>query len=234
MADDFVPDDELLMSAWAANLLARIAADPGAVGVPVAMLDEAVAMQAAFADALHLARTPGTRTRPAIERKNDLKRSLERVMRRIARLINAQPGLGNDERITLGLTPRTTAAVASIGPQDRPPTVHIRSEPRRVIVTLCPIGGHARTGRPRGTRGALVMFSADPTPPADISQWRLAALTTRRTVSFAPPLDIPAGTVIHVTACWLSPTLQQGPMSSPQRTRVLDGLSAPASRKLAA
>lgn len=74
----------------------------------------------------------------------------------------------------------------------------------------------------------MIFFAvgADPwTAPAD--GWQFIEITTKTNLRITLPREIAAGSVVFFNACWLSPTLERGPMGdSPRSIRVMDGLGS--------
>ena len=83
-------------------------------------------MLATFWTALATATNPTTRTRSSVAAKGAAKTPLKAHARGLARIINAYPSITNQQRINLGLNPRS-GQITPINPPENPPVLKVVS-----------------------------------------------------------------------------------------------------------
>src|SRR5690349_20052601 len=104
---DFLPSKNAELLAWSANYSALLTSEAASIGILPAQATAYAALHTAWAALLSTATEPSTRTRGAISAANDKRTELKAMARELARVINAFPAITNQQRIDLGLNPRT-------------------------------------------------------------------------------------------------------------------------------
>lgn len=212
MSRDFWPDNETDMLAVSKNFLEKVSLDPPVYGLTAAQVASAQAACDAFAVSLAQARDTN-RGSVDVARKNTDKRRLERLIRPLAAIVSAQPTIDLEQRIELGLS-TTPAHSPRVGPPTDAPSVQLEPLEHCAVVKLFGETSAPRRGRPRGVKGAMIFYALADSPWRVPTQWTFIEITTKTSVRIELPPDVSGGAVVFFSACWLSPTLQRGPMSA--------------------
>lgn len=213
MPHDFLPDSDLALRAWALHFSDRISADPAAYDLSPADAADFAALTADYAARLAIARTPESRTVPAVAAKNTSRAALKNKARQLAKIVNVHPGIDNPQRADLGLSLRAPA-VGRIAPPATRPLLSLDNAGRRVRIhdETSP----TRRARPAGVWGAYLFIKlTDPygPPPESIDDTRFAGLATRPRHRLPLPQNS-RGKTIWVMAQWVNARGQTGPVSN--------------------
>lgn len=214
MAHDFIPRRDLGFLHWSRNLSTRINATPEAFGLSPAQAGAYGDLHSAYASALRTATDPSTRTSPAVQMKNDTRRAAEREARRLARLIQATPGVSDTQRSDLGLTVRDADPSPIPRPADRP-ALHVNLRYGATVRVRIRDAGSTRRGKPDGVAGASVFSHIGAFPPPSLSEWMYEGNTTRPEMDITFPPDTAPGAKVWLTAYWYNPRAQRGPAAMP-------------------
>lgn len=219
-----VTDADLLI--WSRNFLAGVSADPGAVGLTPAQVAAYVPVHEAYAAAYTAAKNPITRTAGAVAAKNQKRAALQAAARGLVKFIEGTPGVTIEQKIDLGLTVRKHPT--RIGRPEAAPGMQIESvSARRVSIRLYDNGAAGRRGRPAGVAGAAVLMYVGDEAPTNPLEWRFVGNTAARRMTFEVPLSIAPEPVVKVwvTAQWINPRMEAGPLAPPRFTYTQHGLS---------
>lgn len=207
----------------AANFNTKVGAAPTAYGLTAAQATALTGLFTAFDAAYEAAIDPATRTKGKIATKNEKRALLKENLRLLARIIQANPAVTDEQRIDLGLNVRDPVP-SPINPPTEPPVLEILSAAGRVLkVRLRPLGAETR-GKPAGVQGASVFTHVGANPPADIADWKFEGSTSRTNfdVEFAPA--VPAGSQVWLSAFWYNPRAQSGPACEPVCAYIAGGV----------
>jgi hypothetical protein len=83
----------------------------------------------------------------------------------------------------------------------------------------------SRRARPAGTTGAAVFAYVGPGAPPGTEGWTFRGVYTRPVIEVPFAADVPAGSVVWLTAQWLNPRGQPGPIGSPACVHLGGGLA---------
>ena len=227
MAGDFFPRRDAEFAQWAAYLRDKIVLKPEAFG----LTPELVAPVSPMVDELLLAQRrasdPGTRTRPAVRERNELRKAVEKEARRLVRQIQACPFVTTVQRVELRISLRGRGGRNPHAPvPDSAPIVLVESVKGRVVhLRLMVSNGAPRRGRAVGAKVAFVFWYAGEEPPARVKDWGppIAALKTKLDVAI--PADVPPGTKISFVAHWANARFQRGPGSAVATAHVGGGVA---------
>src|SRR5687768_15739221 len=106
MAKPFYRKTETDLASGAQVLIDAVTSSPTSWGLTAGEVASYQTRATTFASALEIARTPNTRTRPAVEAKNIAKKSLMQATIDIARTITAVATVTNAQLLQLGLKER--------------------------------------------------------------------------------------------------------------------------------
>lgn len=186
-------------------------------------------MHDAFAAAYAAAKNPSTNSKVAISAKNDAKKALKAEARKLARTVQAAPGITNAQRGELGLTVPDSHLTPVTRPSDPPILAVLPSIGRTVRIRLHDKSSPDRLGRPLGAAGAVIMSYTGQTEedsvPANMANWTFRGIATRRYFDVNFDADVPAGALVWIAAMWFNARGQLSPLSIAQSVRVGDGVS---------
>ncbi|HEY7116316.1 MAG TPA: hypothetical protein VH475_07010 [Tepidisphaeraceae bacterium] len=246
MPKGFLPNADAALLAWSANFSARLSESGASYGISPEEAADYAAKHAAYADAFEAAANPGTRSRSDTVRKNEARAALRGAAGNLASIIKGQPTVTDAGRILLGLVPRPAGRAALIGRPAAAPFLAVLAVSGRSVRLRLSDADSARTGKPAGVLGAMLFSYTAPAaagppaptveglPPADLQAWRFEGHTTRTTIELAFPSDLAPGSQVWLTARWLSPRLQSGPIATPVSTHLGGGVSLGSTLRLAA
>jgi hypothetical protein len=225
---DFIPARDVDLVAWSANFRDFIVADPGAFGLTPAQAAAYSPLHDAYAAGFTAANTPSTNSRSTIVAKNQAKKALKAEARKLARIVQATPGITDGQRSSLGLTVPDPHLTPIARPGDPPVLSVLPSLGRTVRIRLRDKAAPNRLGKPPGVAGAVVLYyvgSADEQyPPAQMSRWSFLGNSMRTVFAVTFPPEAPAGAKVWITTCWFNTRGQNGPFSSAALTRLGDGV----------
>lgn len=210
---------------WSASFASGISIDPESLGLDAAMSASYSATHDQFAQELRAAIAPSTRGPSACAAKDQARRDLEAEARRLARIIQAHPGVTDQQRYDLGLTIRDESLTHVRTPRTAPDVEIKANQPRRVRIRLGNGVERARRGRPPGTAGAMIFSYVGDEPSSNADDWQFRHLTTRTLTTVRLPASIPAGAKLWLSARWLSTRLEPGPAAAPVSIRVQEGIA---------
>jgi hypothetical protein len=221
---DFLPAKDADLLAWSSNFSAKITATPTAYGLTAAQATAYGSLHTAFSTALATASNPATRTRGTIAAKDAARDPLKANARDLARIINAFPSITNQQRIDLGLNPRS-GTITPTNPPDETPVMEVVSAIGRMLKIKLRAQDSSRRGKPDGVDGATVFSFVGSAPPADISLWKFEGSTTRTVFDLEFPASVPAGSQVWLCAFWFSPRAQSGPACTPISAYLAGGMT---------
>jgi hypothetical protein len=222
---DFIGDTDAGILAFASNFSSVITSAPLPLGLTVLQATALAGLVSSYSAALTASTDPSTRGPAAVLSKEEKKRLLISNIRLLARIIQANPAVTNDQRFSLGLPIRR---VPSPIPQPgEAPDVDVKSVSGRTIICRIHRATGSRRGKPPGVAGANVYSHVGPTPPASLNDWTLEGHASRpNAVEIVLPADVPGGSTVWICANWYNPRGQAGPTSAPVSTNIPGGVTA--------
>ena len=191
--------------------------DPASLGLTAADVAGLADLFDAYAAALAAARAPATRGPASVLAKNDLRRALIAVVRRLAMSAANYARTTDAQRQALGLAVRDRAP----RPVPRPavaPGFSAAAGPGRTLELrfgAVPAGRHSR--RPVGSAGATILTHVGDAPPPALAGWTYQTNTSGRVVTLGFDPALPPGTCVWVTAFFYNPRGEAGPPCAPVR-----------------
>lgn len=226
MSRGYLPTIEAELDTWVTGFENQVSQAPTDYGLTNDMVAELTTKATAFRNARQAASVAATRTPQVVAQKNQAKAELIAYVRQLVRLVQATPGITNDVRIALGITPRKEEYAPVPVPANSPDIDVLSVNRLTVRVHLheaSPAGGSSRRGKPDGVAGALVYSYVGAEPPESLSAWKFETNTKRTTVSITFPPTVPAGAKVWITAVWYNPRGQNGPQATPISTSLQYG-----------
>jgi hypothetical protein len=220
---DFLPAKNAELLAWSSSFSEKINLTPTAFGLVASQSAGYQTLHEAFENALSISSDPATRTRGTVQATRDARTPLKAEARELARIINAFPSITNQQRIDLGLTPRTNEP-SPINPPEEPPVLEVVSANGRIVKVRLRGQNSEGRGKPEGVDGATVFAFIGAAPPADITQWIFMGSTTRTIFDVEFPSSAPAGAQVWLTAFWKNPRDMSGPACAPVAAYLAGGV----------
>src|SRR3954452_23681765 len=122
---DFFPAREPELRDWSNNFSAKITATPTAYGLTAAQATTFAALNTTWVDAYVAIADPTTRTRGKVATKNTAKRAMMDNARLLSAIVQAAPGVTDEQKIDLGLKVRGTPS--PINPPTESPVLEVVS-----------------------------------------------------------------------------------------------------------
>jgi hypothetical protein len=211
---DFIPTNDNLFYRWVNNFLEALGVIFARVGFPETVLTRLKDLRDTFNGKLLVAETPGTRTKAAIQEKNDARKVLEAEVRQAyGEYLRRNHLLTDADRDNLGLpipkTTRTPAPVATTHPDFDVDSSMIR----RLIVHFFDQGSKKSKAKPAGQHGAEIRWAILDTPPASIEELIFSSFDTRTpfTLSFD---ENQRGETVYFCLRWENTRGEKGPWST--------------------
>lgn len=224
----YVPRREADLVTWSRNLSTKISADPTMYGLDLAQAAEYATLQTAYADAYTTANESSTRTTPTIVEKNLAKQALIEYTREIVEIIQAYPGTTDVMRAELQITIRDHEPSPSPIPAYAPTFHIVKVIGHKIWYTLREPGSDSR-GKPDGVIGALLHAFIGDAAPSNPADWQTLGLATRtNSTIILPSAQYPAGSRVWLSASWVNPKGQTGPMSTVENCYISGTVSSAA------
>jgi hypothetical protein len=219
MTKDFIPSNDRSFLTWLKNLIGYIVAKGAAFfGIPDADFNQLQAETADFEQKLNVADTPDTRTKAAVQAKNDSRKVVEKAVRLfVKRFLNNNPVVTNADRDNMGLPIYKSTRTPAPVPTDKPD------------FTVEPLGGsrlnvhfHAHdsekervNAKPAGVHGIEIAWAILDEAPKSYADLVHSAFDTHSPYTFQFDLA-DAGKRFYCCLRWENTRGQKGPWSEIQ------------------
>jgi hypothetical protein len=223
----FLPTTDRGLLDWAQNFSNRITATPGDFGLTVPQAAAFAALFTTSETAYGVVADPGTKTKGAVAAKNTARTALKVDARNLASIVQGIATVTDQQKIDLGLTVRDREPTP-IPPPEVAPDMDIISVLGRTVRIRLHNEKVLKRRKPEGVKGAAVFSFVGPTPPEQLDAWKFEGNTTQTTIDVEFPSEVPAGSLVWLTAFWCNPRLQSGPPCQPNSVYLAGGLAAAA------
>ena len=215
---DFLPAKDQAFLVWALNFTTALVSMLVRIGFPESVFQELMALRNTFSEKLTTAEAPATRTKAAVQAKNNARKAFEKRLRQVIKeYLTYNHALTDEDRDDLGLpiykTTRTPVP---------PPT-------GKADFTIEPLGGsrlvihfHAHdeereraNAKPFGVRGVEIIWAVLDVPPTSYNELAHSVFDTRSPYTFQFDLA-DAGKRFYCCLRWENTTGQKGPWSEIQ------------------
>jgi hypothetical protein len=179
MSTDFIPAADKQFLVWLKNLIAYLLQKYEAWNIPSTEITEFDALIVAFDDALSIAENPATRTKVAVQAKNDARKAVKRKARALLKaFVTFNSAVTNADRDAMGLpiykTGRTPAPVILTVPfaevmLPSPAVVEIHFRDSEKL----------KRAKPAGAHGVEIAWAVRDDPPEDWSELVHSSFDTR-------------------------------------------------------
>lgn len=204
------PQKEAELVPWSLNFLTVLSANMAACGASASQITQLTTNRTNFVNAWNVCQVPGTKTKPAVSTKNDLKRILQQNISGLAAVATNQMSMTNSLRQELGLPPRDEVVSPIPAPTDVcvAKILSVNGWTTEVQITTA---GSDRRGLPDDVAGINIYSFIGATPPSDPLLWTYEGESSRSRFKIAAAPETPVGTKIFYTFCFKSPRFQTGP-----------------------
>jgi hypothetical protein len=215
-SSNFFPANDSLFLAWINNFLNVLDQIMSRVKFPDDILAYLKVLRNTFSNKLDVADAPKTRTKVAIQEKNDARDALEAGLRQAygEYLVNNHL-LTDADRDNLGLpihkTTRTPARVATTYPDFDVDSSMIR----RLSIHFYDQGNKKSNAKPAGQHGAEIRWAILDTPPASLAGLIHSSFDTRTPFTLAFD-ESERGKTVYFCLCWENTRGEKGPWSEIQ------------------
>ena len=228
MSDRGLNLTDAAFDAITANIERVASPSPDAYGVTAGQMSEYAVTRSRWLAAWELTKSPVTRSPANTVAKATARRHLYNATKGLIDIMQASPVMDDDKRAALGITIRSRPSVVP-APSAAPGVEVVGVSGHLFLLRLRDVASPDRRRRPANARQAAVYTFAGDAPPADVGRWEMAELTGRTDVSVVVPAEVPPGTRVWVSACWVGTRSERGPYSVPVSRLVnFDDVVAPA------
>jgi hypothetical protein len=225
MSSDYIPSTDAGVLSFTTNFSTIVTASAVALGLSAGQATALATKVSSYSASLSASTDPSTRGPAAVFSKLEKKRDLVAYVRQLARIIQANPAVTNDQRFSLGLPIRRLPS--PIPAPGEAPDVDVLSVSGRTILFRIHRSTGSRRGKPAGVAGANVYSHVGATPPASIVDWTFEGHVSRpNRVEVLLPADVPGGSTVWLCANWFNPRGQAGATSAPVSTNIPGGITA--------
>jgi hypothetical protein len=209
-----IPNTEYELLAWGRSFIDVASPDPQQYGMTPQLLEELQNAYQAYATAWTLASAASTRTTVAVTSKNLAMREFQTVARRVVRVCDSWPGLTDAQRHDLGLHVRKQR-VYRVAVPELVPRVDLRGVQGFVVELLIREPSTGKRVRPAGVHSVSIYSHVGNDPPREPGMMRHRMTSTNLKVTLDFGFGLPAFSKVWVSACYLNPRGEPGPMSRP-------------------
>lgn len=182
-------------------------------------LTQLATLLADFQTKWDVCQVPGTKTKVAVQNKNQSKVNLVAYLRSLVRIVQNAPTTTNAMRLELAIPERDLEPTPIPVPGSAPILTVTKVWGRQISVKLESAVSEGR-GLPPGVLGAQVYTFVGAEPATDTQVWFNQGLVTRTTFLIEFPTTVPAGAKVWITAAWTNPRGQMGVACTPVMTGI--------------
>src|SRR5688500_6125849 len=199
MASEFPPPREAEFVPFSENFKAKITASPVTFSLTAAQASAYGTLHDDFIDKWNVCQDPTTKTKQAVELKDQAKNALIGNLRMLVKVVQNAPTTTNVMRIELNI-PERDPEPTPVPPPALPPLLEVVSVFGRDIRIRLKDASGERRGRPIACQGAMVYSFVGANPPAGSDGWKMEGLVTRRTIIVAMSESVAPGSKVWLTA----------------------------------
>lgn len=168
----YIPNQDVLASAWATNFASVIAAAPSTYFVSSPQSAAITAAAGDFATALDIATTPATRTSATIAAKDNARASCMAVLRPYAVAISSNPAISDEHKVEVGVTVRGGSPTPVPAPVVPPVISLMSATPLRQRLQITPLGA-SNKAKPPGAIAIELARTVGTTAATDPAQLQI-------------------------------------------------------------
>jgi hypothetical protein len=198
----------------AANIDSKVGTGFASYGISSAQKDQLHTDFLAFDDAYQDTIDGSTRTPAKVQLMHDTRATLKATLRMIARIIQANPAVTNEQRVELGLPVRQDPSPID-APPDAPVAEIAEMNGWTSKVKTRPAGSEGRSTKAAGAIQLQIYSYVGATPPGNVNDWKYEGVSSRAIflVKFDEALAV--GTKVFVTCNWITARGLTSPACTP-------------------
>ena len=209
----FLPRKDADLLAWSQNFHSVLAAGPGSFGVTEGDVTLLNTKRNDFVAKMELVE-PTVRNKASTALKNESRENLVSYIKSLALQIYGHIGITDAQLIELGLTVRKNPTPSPV--PEFAPLINVTSVSGTVaIILLRDSQQPSKRGRPARVAGANVFKFVGENPPENFNQWEFAGPVNKTRFELDLGATLAPATRVWITACWVNPKSQTGPLSDP-------------------
>ena len=211
---DYIPTVETRFLIWSENYVNVLASNASRWSIPDSAVSRLHGLNTEYKEKYSVAENPATRTRVAIQAKNDAKKSFIAGIRRVYRsYVLYNESVSNEDRELLQVSIHDTKATPSVAPHTAPSgavdtSVHLR----HTIKVVDSVEVRKRGGLPAGVHGFEAWRKMGGAMPVNESEFSYLDASSTSTIAVDYPLEDAAKTVWYRFR-WTGNKNQHGPWS---------------------
>lgn len=185
----YIPNQDAKLNLWLQNFATLTSATPAAYGLSAGDATSIASIIASWTLAYSPVTSPTTKTAAAVSTKNTSKVTTLAQIRVYAQQISLNPGVSSDNKIALGLNPRTSTPSPISAPTSTPVlTVQSASALAIILRYRDSAGSPSTKGKPYGVKQCVIRYAISATPITDVAMLTGLVLATKSplTVQFLP------------------------------------------------
>jgi hypothetical protein len=222
---DFLPDKDQALLAWAENFGTLCNLNYASYGITKEIADDYVQKKNDFATKLQAATDPSTRGKRTVFLKDESKRTLVELTRKVVKQITGMMTVTDAQRQELGITVPSGSRTPVPPPSAQPFIQVTKVKGRTVTIELRQ--EEERRGKPAKVTGAQIYTCTGTTPPEAPGDWVFMTAVSKTTVElpFGPSST---GDTVWITASWTNAKNETGPAADEVRVNLPAGGVLPA------
>jgi hypothetical protein len=210
---DYLPKNDRTFLAWVVNLMKQLAATGlSRWGFPDTVYNALGVLRDDFAQKLEIADEPATRTKAAIQAKNDARTALETAIRQaVKEYLTNNHTVTNQDRDVLGLPVHDTKPTPAPLPTDMPVGEVDTAKHQQHLIHV-KAGSLTGKSKPPKVHGFEVWRKVGGAPPASDTEWVYVNFSGRSPMLINYPLT-EVGLTVYYRFRWVNSRNQPGPWS---------------------
>lgn len=214
MPTSYIPSKDTDFNSWIINFSTRLSASPGTFGLTAGDAASVAGVTGTWAAAYTAAINPSTRTPVTIAAKDDAKTAALAVVRVLAVQISLNPGVLSDDKIDIGVNPRTSIPTPIPAPNTSPVLSIIAAQTGTAIVRYKDEAAPEKIkAKPYGVTQLMFGYQVSTTPITDPDEIALVTPMTKAPTLFAFDAG-DKGKTCYCTARWMTRRGLLGPAAA--------------------
>lgn len=208
---DYIPSGDADFNTWQQNFVTNLSANPSDFGLLLADVAPLTTQQGVWANAYAANQTAQQNARAASQAKEAARDDYEKALRSIARRIQANDAVTNDQRARLNLTVPTGTRTSAGAPQSRPVALVDTSQRLRHTINFMDEATPNSRAKPEGVAGCEIWNKVGEAPAGPSQMSYLG--TDTRTPYMVEYDEADAGKAAYYMLRWVNGKGEQGPWS---------------------
>ena len=218
MSKSFFTGTDAQLYTGSKSFSTKITAQYASLGLTQAQCTSYAAKDTAYGTSYLAAVDPETRTKGKTAAKNSSRGFLRAAASDLAKIIDANPAVTDEQKIDLGLAVRRQPQPVP-RPSTKPVVSVLNVDGNVVLLSLTSAvsvqGQPTDRARPIGVDGAAIFSAVAEEPPTTFDGWTFQGNTTKTKFSVSLPSSVAPGSKVYFIAYWFNRKKQSGDPSDP-------------------